>query len=111
MVGRGQHLATAIGKCKLAEAPGPSCTPLCPFPAQVLTSPSGVTSRNRMFQESATSRFPFGSIAIPIGRQKRDALPLPSANPCASAPAIPPASVETAPRRMTRMRWLFVSET
>jgi len=103
--------AIAMGNCRVAEAPAPLSTPRPPDPTQVLTAPFGVTSRIRWFHESATSRFPFGASAMPIGWVNLAAAPWPSAKPWASAPEKPPASGETVPFWITRMRLLKVSET
>ena len=59
--------ATPDGKLNNEDVPIPSIYPDVPFPANVLTIPSGVIFRIRLLPVSATITFPAISTAIPQG--------------------------------------------
>ena len=81
---------------------------LVPLPANVLTTPLGVTFRMQLFSASATSTLPPASTAMPIGKLNIAFVPVPSAK--SGSPF--PASVDTIPPGVTlRMRWPPVSPT
>ena len=88
-----------------APVPVPSAYPLEP-PANVLTTPLGVTLRTR--KKSATKTCSLPSTAIAMGRKKEALVPAPSVYAIEPLPAI----VLTAPAGVTfRMRELTVSAT
>jgi hypothetical protein len=72
------------------ERLAPSENEATPVPAIVVTAPSFVNFRIRLFEPSARMKSPFLSVAIPWGEENRAAAPRPSINPL-----LPPASVET----------------
>ncbi len=96
--------AIDIGKLSSAVAPGPSEIPSAPVPAQVETTPSGVTSRIRWFQLSATRSVPCAVSASPIGWVNAALRPMPSPNPPQRVDALSsPATSETCPCSITRI--------
>ncbi len=101
--------ATAAGSLNVESSIAPSRLPRMPPPAIVVTAPSGLTRRRRLFPVSATISVPSTSTAIPQGVSNRASAPFAaSANPGSSPPAIvltsPSSSIE-------RIRSLYVSAT
>jgi hypothetical protein len=81
--------STAIpnGNENKADLATPSTDPAVPFPAIVVTTPSGVIFRTILLPESARYRFPNASMATSSGDLKVAAVPVPSADPAVPEPA------------------------
>ena len=91
------------GALNVAADPKPFIDEAAPLPANVVTAPSGVMCRNRLFPPSAAITFPAGSIATELREQNLAATPRPSTKPVHILLA--PASVVTTPKGVTiRMR-------
>eukprot|EP00964_Phaeocystis_antarctica_P128016 scaffold91744_cov78-Phaeocystis_antarctica.AAC.1 len=63
-------MANPHGFAKDAPVPTPSLSPDSPLPANVETTPSGVTMRMVWLPQSATNRLPTSSTAMPHGWAK-----------------------------------------
>src|SRR6266581_4476337 len=101
-------MARPPGLLNVAAAPVPSAPPLVPaVPASVVTTPVAMTIRRMVWLVlSATYRLvPLLSMARPVGRLNRAAVPVPSKLP--AVPAVLPARVVTTPVAMTIRRMLL----
>jgi len=58
------------------------------LPANLVTTPAGVTLRMKQFCWSATNTFPAPSTATLVGALNRAALPVPSSSPAGDTPAM-----------------------
>src|SRR6266699_7815 len=106
-------MARPLGPLNVAAVPMPSALPdaLVVLPARMLTRPEEMTIRRMvLLLLSATYRLvPLLSMARPIGRLNRAAVPMPSALP--DAPVVLPARVVTTPAGVIRRMLLFPPST
>ena len=90
--------AIPCGELNVVAVPKLFSDEATPLPAKVVTAPSGVMRRNRLFVPSVTSTFPAGSIATDFGAKNAAAMPFPLMN----VPTPDPASVVTTPKGVTK---------
>src|SRR6266581_3734058 len=102
-------MAKPLGPLNVAAVPVPSALPAAPvvLPARVVTTAEAMTIRRMVWLVlSATYRLvPLLSMARPVGRLNRAAVPVPSTLP--AVPAVLPARVVTTPVAMTIRRMLL----